>query len=151
MDHSAKSWSWLSQYPFFVPGIIVFFITHGYSRYVGLVPFSELLIYFFVCISITGVCFFIINIFLRSYQRTGIYTALFLVFYLFFREIYEMLGGDFLFGRHSLIIITLLFISGAFLLFRYLYRSRLRFLRITAYLNVLLFILVHVRSWQYRI
>ena len=140
MLHQTRSVRKLFQYPLFVPGIITFFITHEYSRYVGLVPYVDLFVYFLICVSITTICFFILNLVFKSYQRSGIYISFFLVFYFFFREIQELLSGVPLFSRYSVLIV--LFISGAIFLFRYLRKGTKDFSRITAYLNALLLILI---------
>ena len=135
----------LGKYPFHTIAIILFFITHGYSENVGLIPIIDLLVFFVIVTLIAFALLFFFRKQTGSLVKAGLITTTLFFFYLFFGAIsdgfknYHLLY--FLSRYRALLPGMLLLIIG---LFFYLKKSRKSFLRITACLNFILLVLITV-------
>src|SRR5215204_3973054 len=86
--------------------LVLFFLLHGYSEYIGLIPFADLLIFFLITTAIGFVIFFIFKKLTRSSQKAGILTTLLLLFYLFYGSVKDGLGSGWLqpVSRYSILL-----------------------------------------------
>ncbi|MGE5108120.1 MAG: hypothetical protein ACM3H8_11280, partial [Sphingobacteriales bacterium] len=73
--------------------LILFFILHGYSGYIGLVSFTDLFILFVQYLLLAGIIFFLCNKSFRNRQHAAVYTSLFMLVFLFFEDIRIFIGG----------------------------------------------------------
>lgn len=128
----------LKTFPFHVIGVLLFFITHGYSEYTGLIPISDLAIYFLIVLAITAVIFWLLYRLQRSYIKAGLLTSLVLGFYLFFGAVHDFLkDSSFLAAISGYRYLLSLFLLLLVVLLVLLKRSRKNFQQITLYLNIL--------------
>jgi hypothetical protein len=135
----------LRSFPFHSFGVIIFFLTHGYSENVALIPFKNI---FFFWLEATAICVFLLYFFKRicsSWSASGIITSLILVFYLFYGAIQDSLKGSaYLAGLSKYRILLPL---GLLLILTCLYfirRSGKTFSQLTRYLNLLFVVLIVV-------
>ncbi|MBS1598486.1 MAG: sulfatase-like hydrolase/transferase [Bacteroidetes bacterium] len=135
----------LGKYPFHSIAIILFFITHGYSENAGAIPIADMFSFFLICAVITIVLLFLIKKWMKSWINAAIIVTILLIFYLFFGAIQESLKSlkplHWL-ARYSVMlpgtIVLIIFLA------IYLKKKGREFTRATAYLNVLLIILILV-------
>ncbi len=130
------------QFPFYLFGITLFFVLHGFARFEGLVLIEELVGYFFLSSLLTILVLIILQFVFKSIRKAGLVTAMLLLFYLFFGDIKAGIQNVFemeLLGRYSFILLSFFFIL--LVLSFYLYRSKAGFRTIHQYLNLLFLIL----------
>jgi hypothetical protein len=127
----------LKVFPFHVFGIIIFFITHGYSEYPGLIPITDLFVLLGI-LSLSGALllgFFVWR--LRSAVKAGLLVIFLLAFYLFYGAIQDAFKCFSLNSlsryRYTIPAFVLVFLA----LFIYLKRSASDFKKITLYLNTI--------------
>jgi hypothetical protein len=135
----------LRSFPFYVFGIIIFFVTHGYSEYTGLIPLTELFVFWGALMCIGVLFLWVINRSLRSIVKAGLLLAFLLFFFLFYGAIQEAFRGVAVLSflaryRVAIPLFIILFIT----LFVYLKRTKSGFQQITLYLNslIILFIVI---------
>ncbi|OQP54241.1 hypothetical protein A4H97_22350 [Niastella yeongjuensis] len=125
--------------------IIIFFLTHGYSEYIGLIPFGDMLYYFAIQLLVASLFFLLFLGLLRSAGKAGILTTLVLLFSLFYGAIADSLKVlPFLGVLSHYRYLFSIFIIGIIILFIYLKRSPGTFQRATVYLNcVFTFLIIY--------
>ncbi|HEX6191647.1 MAG TPA: hypothetical protein VFZ42_04750, partial [Chitinophagaceae bacterium] len=102
--------AFLKRFSFHFLLLILFFLLHGYSEYVGLIPFSDLLI-FFLAAAVNGcIILLVLKKVAGSWQKAGIITTLSLMFYLFYGSIKEGLKDGWLhpLSRYSILLPAML-------------------------------------------
>lgn len=119
----------LKNFPFHFILLLLFFLLHGYSEYVGLIPFTDLLIFFLAAAAISFVLFFIFGRGIKA----GLTTTLILLFYLFFGAVKDALHARYI------ILLPLMLLVVAFAII-YLKRTRRTFFTLTLFINLLLII-----------
>ncbi|HVM88497.1 MAG TPA: hypothetical protein VMT76_09950 [Puia sp.] len=135
----------LKSFPYYVFGIIVFFLSHGYSENYGLIPLDDIFIFF---ISGSAAAILILYFFgrkMKSVAKGGLLTGLTLSFYLFygaFRHmfiksvfLFQLSHYRFLFSGMLIILVICYF---------FIKKSSGNFNEITAYANILVAILIVV-------
>jgi uncharacterized protein with PQ loop repeat len=131
----------LKRFPFHVIGVLLFFITNGYSDYIGLIPIGSLVVYFLLWLLISVLIFLFFRYKLKSFIKAGLITTFITSFFLFYGFLQDSLkSAPFLAILSRYIILLPGFIISLFLLYRYCKRPSKEFNRVTLYLN-LLFIL----------
>src|SRR5690349_2801591 len=131
------------SFPYHIIGIILFFLMHGYSEYIGLIPFKDLLILFLWLLLAAGLIFLFFRWRLRSVTKSGLFTTFMLGFYLFFGAVSDSFKETsflsplshyrYLLGGFILITIFLFF---------YFRRSASEFQKLTFYLNTVFTIFI---------
>jgi hypothetical protein len=133
----------LKIFPYHVLGIILFFITHGYSDYTGLIPIKDLLIFFVSLLVVSAFIFYFFFRKLKSSIKAGILTTLVLAFYLFFGAItdaFNSLASMAWLSRYRYILPV--FIVTLVLLYFYLKRTVAGFEKFNLYLNTVFILLI---------
>ncbi|HKH63389.1 MAG TPA: sulfatase-like hydrolase/transferase [Flavitalea sp.] len=138
-----RIFSTLQAFPYHVAGIILFFLTHGYSEYPRLVPLADLFLYFFSMLIVATAFMFIFFKLTGSYHKAGLLTSYILLVYLFFGAIldaFKYSGWLHPLSRYSILLpgLFLLFLAGYFLI----KRSRRNFRKLTLYLNTFCILIV---------
>lgn len=72
--------------------LIIFFITHGYSEYVALIPLIELIWLFVVLGAASLVLFWIGKLFFKERRKAALFMSFFLAVFLFFGAFQDFLG-----------------------------------------------------------
>ena len=67
--------------------LILFFILHGYSGYIGLIPVNDLLILFVQYLVLSSAVLFLTGKLFHDFQKAAVYTSLFMLVFLFFEDI----------------------------------------------------------------
>lgn len=133
----------LKKIPFHIAGIILFFLTHGYSEYVGLIPFTGMLYFLGAQLLVAALFFLFFRWRLRSITKAGLLTTFILLFFLFYGAIADSLKEvSFLAAFSHYRYVLSAFILGAILLFIYFKRSAGNFQKATLYLNSLFIFLI---------
>ncbi|HYF29766.1 MAG TPA: sulfatase-like hydrolase/transferase [Chitinophagaceae bacterium] len=134
----------LKRFPFHFLLVILFFLLHGYSEYIGLIPFTDLLIFFLAASAAGFIVFFILKKIVRSAQKAGIITSLIFLFYLFYGSIKDTLKPGWLhpLSRYSILLPVMLVLVLA--LGYYFRKTSRQFPRLTLFINVLLLIYILV-------
>ena len=90
--------------------LILFFLLHGYSEYVGLIPFFDLLLFFMLASASGCIIFFIFKKITGTWQKAGVITTLILLFYLFYGSIKDGLKDGWLYpmSRYRVLLPTML-------------------------------------------
>jgi len=125
----------LKRFPYHFILLLLFFLTHGYSQYIGLIPFQGMLIFFLISAAVGALLFFLLYKILRSPIKAGIVTTLMFLFYLFYGSIKGVAGPV----AHNRILVPLVFviiIAAIFLL----KRTKRDPARLTLFINLLLII-----------
>jgi hypothetical protein len=133
----------LRSFPFYVFGVIIFFVTHGYSEYTGLIPFADLFIFLLISLGIAALLLWLAGKSLRSVVKAGILLSPVLLFALFYGAIQD--AGKGVAVLSSLIryrVAIPLFIIAVITLFIYLKRTGLVLQQTTLYLNSLFALLI---------
>ena len=136
--------NWLKSFSLHFLLLILFFLLHGYSEYIGLIPFMDLLVFFLVSAAVGFIIFFILKKIVRSPQKAGILTTLLLLFYLFYGSIKDTLKLTLLssLSRYSILLPAMLIIL---VVLSYYFRKTSRpFPRLTLFINCLLIIYILV-------
>ncbi|HEY0679174.1 MAG TPA: sulfatase-like hydrolase/transferase [Chitinophagaceae bacterium] len=130
----------LKKFPFHFILVVLFFLLHGYSENVGLIPFIDLLIFFIVAIAAGFVLYFIFKKLVRLSGNAGITTSVLFLFYLFFGSIKDALKPGILypFSRYTILIPSMLLILAALVFF--FRKGRKEFPRLTMFINSLLLV-----------
>jgi hypothetical protein len=123
----------LKRFPFHFILLLLFFLSHGYSEYTGLIPFADLLVFFLAGAAIGLLLFFGFKKLFRSGIKAGFITTFIFFCYLFFGSI-----KDALHIRYS-ILLPLMLVTVVAAIF-YLNRSRKTFSTLTLFINSLLLI-----------
>lgn len=131
--------------PFHIAGVICFFLIHGYSENIGLIPFWDLLFFFIIHLLVAVLFFGLFMWRLRSATKAGLLTTFLFFFYLFYGAIADFFKGvSFLSWLSHYRYLLGAFILGMLLLFRYCKRSAGSFQRVTLYLNsVFIFLILY--------
>ena len=133
----------ITSIPFHVAGVILFFLSHGYSQYFGLISIRDLLLYFLVMIGFSFLSMLLFRRLIGSYFKAGIITTLILGLYLFFGAILDTFRDSRLLGfTGSYTVLIPLFIVLLTGFYYYLKKSQRSFRKITVYLNVLFFLII---------
>jgi hypothetical protein len=126
----------LNTIPFHIAGVICFFLIHGYSENIGLIPFWDLLFFFIIHLLAAALFFGLFMWRLRSAKKAGLLTTLLFLFYLFYGAIADFFKGvSFLSWLSHYRYLLGAFLLGMVFLFRYCKRSAGNFQKITLYLN----------------
>ena len=140
--------AFLKRFSFHFLLLILFFLLHGYSEYVGLIPFSDLLIFFLVAAVNGCIILLIFKKVAGSWQKAGIITTLTLVFYLFYGSIKEGLKDGWLhpLSRYSILLPMMVLLLLA--LIYYCRKTKSDFPNLTLFINCLLliYLLVDITS-----
>ena len=135
----------LGSFPFYVFGIIVFFLSHGYSENVGLVPFFEMLFFFLGSAFVASMLLFFFKKKVGSFIKSGIMAGLILFFYLFYGAIQDGLKNSWLlfqFSRYRILLPAMLIVIATS--FFFIRKSSKDFTRLTLFLNALISVLILV-------
>jgi hypothetical protein len=133
----------LKNFPFHIAGIITFFLIHGYSEHIGLIPFLDLFFFFVVHILAAGLVFWFFKWRLKSAAKAGLLTTFIFTFYLFYGAIADYLKGvSFLTWLSHYRVLLAAFLLGTLLLFRFCKRSKGDFQKVTLYLNSVFLLLI---------
>ena len=134
----------LKSFPYHVAGVIIFFLTHGYSEYPGLISFADLFLFFLMMIGVATIFVWIFYKATHSYPKAGLLTSLILLVYLFFGAIMDGLKYSSFhpLSKYSVLLpaLLLLIVVGYFIL----KRSNKSFYRITLYLNILFILIIAI-------
>lgn len=125
----------LKRFPYHFLLLLLFFLLHGYSEYVGLIPFAHLFIFLIIGAGWGVLVFYIFKRWLRSSRKAGILTTLVLLFYLFYGSFKDLVHDG---VRHSVLLPLMLVIVIATAY--YLKKSTQEFSRLTLFINLLLLI-----------
>ena len=129
--------------PFFILLLPAFFALHGYAEHYPLIGAGEMLVLFLGYLLGSAIFTFVLFIFIRSWRSASILGFLVMCFYLFFGAIHDWfktwLNNTFL-VRYSFLLPAFLLIL--ILSIIYLRKFKPGFPRFSAYLNVLLLILI---------
>lgn len=123
----------LRRFPLHFLLLLLFFLLHGYSEYVGLIPFTDLLVFFLAAAAAGLILFFIFSRIFHSTVRAGLIVTLIFLFYLFFGSIKEALHA-----RYSILLPAMLLIIIAAIAYLK------RFSTLTLFINILLLIYLMV-------
>ncbi|MGZ5135577.1 MAG: hypothetical protein ACXWCG_10520, partial [Flavitalea sp.] len=133
----------LTTFPFHVAGVIMFFLSHGYNQYFGLIRFWNLLLYFLVMFGLGVLSMMLFRKLLGSYLKSGLFTTIILSIYLFFGAILDTFKDSWLLGYLGRYIILLpLFTVFLIACYYYLKKSQHSFQKITLYLNTLFLLII---------
>ena len=69
--------------------LIIFFLTNGYSNYVGLIPLVDLMMYFTIACIIGGIMFLLFSFFFQNQHKGSLITTVILCFFLFYGAIQD--------------------------------------------------------------
>ena len=131
------------SFPYHIIGVILFFLSHGYSEYIGLIPFKDLFILFLWLLLAGGLIFLLLKWLLRSVTKSGILTTLMLGFYLFYGAISDSFKAvaflSFLSHYRSLLSGFILITISLYFYFR---QSAAKFQKVTLYLNTVFAVLI---------
>jgi len=131
------------SFPYHIVGIVLFFLTHGYSEYIGLIPFIDLLLLFLLLLLATALIFLFFRWRLKSVTKSGLLTTLMLSFYLFYGAVSDTFKGiSFLSPLSHYRYLLGGFILFTILLYFYFRRSTGKFQKITLYLNTVFAIFI---------
>jgi hypothetical protein len=130
----------LKRFPFHFILLLLFFLSHGYSENIGLIPFKDLLIYFLTGTAVALLIFFLMKKITRSGLKAGIVTTLMLLFYLFYGSIKDNLKAGFLapLAKYSVLLPLMLVIVIATII--YFRKTSRQFVRLTFFINCLLLV-----------
>jgi len=133
----------LKAYPFHTAGVPLFFITNGYSYYIGLIPLWDLLLCFLLWAAISALLLFFFKRKLRSLSAAGLITSCIIGFILFYGAFQDGLKERpplAFFSKYS--VLVSLFIVLMIGLYIYCKRSVRKLTRVTFYLNLLFIIFI---------
>lgn len=138
-----RIFSTLQAFPYHVAGVILFFLTHGYSEYPRLIPLADLFLYFFTMLVVATAFMFIFFKLTGSYRKAGLLTSFILLVYLFFGAIldaFKYSGWLHPLSRYSILLpaLFLLFLVACFII----KRSRRNFRKLTLYLNAVCILII---------
>src|SRR5690349_4575276 len=106
-DHGGPAYRFRT-YPFFVGGIILFFLTNGYSQYVQRISLEPMLLFGVLWVILAYGLLNLLNRGLRSVHRAGIMTGYLLICYLFFGDIHAGFTGFPVLNRFRAVLVLLL-------------------------------------------
>lgn len=135
----------LGSFPYYVFGITLFFLTHGYSENVGLITLSQMFLFFAVVAIISFFLLFLFKMKFRSFIKAGIIVGLILFFYLFYGALQESLKNSFFLfqlSRYRALLPGIIILI--FIIFFFIKRSSKNYRRLTVYINTLLLVLILV-------
>ncbi|RYY18077.1 MAG: hypothetical protein EOO04_24595, partial [Chitinophagaceae bacterium] len=142
MNEAGKMKYGFGSYPFFLAGIVFFFIIDGYSNFINLIPVQDMILYSAYWLLIAYVLLYISNLKFRSVQKAGLFSAFLIAAYLFFGDIKSGLAVIPFLDRFSVVCVILVCL--AFFIFRFLSKSKNNFFRTATYLNILFLTLITV-------
>ncbi|HUR09839.1 MAG TPA: sulfatase-like hydrolase/transferase [Flavitalea sp.] len=123
--------------------LVVFFLTNGYSDYVGLIPVQDMLLYFLLMSGGGVLLFLLFRRLLGNNMKAGIFVTVFLFFWLFYGAIQDGLKLiNWLHGVAAHRYLVPGIILSLVLLFRWLRRTANDNNSFTLYLNTLLLICI---------
>lgn len=130
----------LKRFPLHFILLLLFFLSHGYSENIGLIPFTDLLIYFVTGTAAGLLIFFLMKKITRSKVKAGILTTLMLLFYLFYGSIKDNLKIGFLhpLSKYSVLVPLMLVIIIAMTI--YFRKTSRQFARLNLFINCLLLV-----------
>lgn len=94
----------LKRFPYHFLLLLLFFLSHGYSEHVGLIPFHGMLIFFLIGAVCGALMFFLFKKILGTPVKAGIATTLVFLFYLFYGSFKAALH------THNRILVPLVFV-----------------------------------------
>jgi len=124
-------------------GVVVFFITHGYSQNLFLVPLPALFMLLAILLAAALALFFIAKKVFRNTTKATLFASFVLILILFFGAMQEFLVQyrfTHLLGR--LVVLVPLSLLAMLLFFIFLKRTKRTFTRTIIYLNVLLLVYI---------
>lgn len=133
------------SFPYYVFGIIVFFLSHGYSENYGLIPPADILIFFISASAVAALLLFFTAKKMGSWAKAGIITGLALVGYLFYGAFQNGLAtSKFLaqLSRYRFLLPGMALAVAAS--YYFIKKSSKKFEGITLYANLLLTVLIAV-------
>jgi hypothetical protein len=135
----------LSVVPFHVVGFVAFFISHGYAENVGLIPFSDLFL-FFVSFSAGALALcYLFYLSLRSWVKAGLVTSFLVIFVLFFGVLQDYLrSSSILINLSTYEVLLPLFVVCLATLWIYLKKSDRSFRKITLFANTVVICFVAI-------
>ncbi len=142
MAESGKKYRWFEVCPLFVAGIILFFVTNGYSNYVNRIAVSSLLWFTITWLALVFVILLLFTRKFKSLSRAGLFTGYLTGCYLFFGDIQEMVGVLPVLDHFRVVLFIMLVLC--LILYRILVSSSAQFSGLTRYLNLLFLILILV-------
>ncbi|HET9056637.1 MAG TPA: sulfatase-like hydrolase/transferase [Chitinophagaceae bacterium] len=123
--------------------LVLFFVFHGYSGYIGLVSFTDLLVLLFTYLFLSVVVFLLCRWLIGNRQKAAIYTSLFMLIFLFFEDIRVFVGSwRWIASLSALKIyfpISILVLTMSLIFFK---KTKLQFNRLTIFLNLILIIYI---------
>jgi len=131
------------SFPYHVFGISLFFLAHGYSENVGLIPFSEMLVFFLGASVVSILLLLFLTKKMRSVIKAGLVTTIILSFYLFFGAIQDRLKhSNTLFSLSKYSILIPVFLVLTIIVYFLIKKSSKDFSKINNYANALLLALL---------
>jgi hypothetical protein len=134
---------YLGSFPYYVFGLTLFFLTHGYSENVGLIPLSEMLIFLLISTIISIFLLWFFKKKMGSLIKAGIITGLILFFYLFYGALQDGFNDSvFLYqlSRYRVLLPGIIILT--ILLYFITKASKKFFKSLTLYINSLLLTLI---------
>lgn len=125
-------------FPFLL--LLLFFLSHGYSENIGLIPFLDLLIYFITGAGGGLILFFLFKKITKSKIKAGILTTLVMLFYLFYGSIKDNLKGGLFnpIAKYSVLVpLMLVVIIATAIYFR---KTAKQFFQLNLFINCLLLV-----------
>lgn len=120
--------------------LLLFFLLHGYSEYVGLIPFKDLAVFFATAAAAGFLLFLLFKKLVKSPLKAGVLTTLVLLFYLFYGSLRDALKAGPLPALSRYSILLPLMLSIIILLVWYFRKTPKSFHRLTLFINCLLLV-----------
>ncbi|HMH33948.1 MAG TPA: sulfatase-like hydrolase/transferase [Puia sp.] len=135
----------LINFPIHPFGIIIFFLSHGYSENAGLINFKSLFLFCLEAFAFTCCLLALIKWALASWSKAGLITSLVIFFFLFYGALQDFfLGSGYLVWLSRYRFLLPLGVLSIISVFFFIKRSKRDYYRLTQYLNLLLLILIVV-------
>lgn len=135
----------LENFPFHVPGVIFFFLSHGHSEYPGLIPLSDSILYFLMVLAVSIILTLVLKKGLQSFGKAGIMTTTAIFIYLFFGAILDAFknsGFLALLSRYSILVpLLMVLIVGLYFALK---NSKGNCKKLTLYINTVLILIILV-------
>jgi hypothetical protein len=133
----------LKNFSFHFTLALIFFLSNGYKDYIGLVPVSDMFLYFLVtgvAACILFICFFYI---FHSKIKAGILTSAILLLYLFYgviQDAFKNAGPLYVVAKYRYLLPLIIILMAV--LFIYLRRTKKDLRQVTFYINCLLLVYI---------
>jgi hypothetical protein len=123
-------------FPYHIVGVVLFFITHGYSENIGLIPLKDIILCFLSITTAALLCFFILFRIQRNAIKAGLLTTFLFAWILFFGAFQDILQSNSLLSELSRYRVLLpLFVISFVALFIFLKQSSKNFQKVNLFLN----------------